>query len=600
VSARRERRLGLRREVLILLPTAVLLLVAVAGFTLLSFRAAVAGLAEERRLEAERQARRIAVLLERAWPLGEADLAPYAGGLAGLAVAGADGRPALAWGAPVPALADAFPPSSARARGPDADLPGTIVAEAPFRAGGRLLAVRLVLPAEGLWARQRALALWAPVGGALGLAVAALVLLFLRPLLAPYDMLVREARAAGLVDRDVGDEIAAMVEGFRRALAAEAVREEGDTVDGAAAAVGGALEGELAAGLLLLDPEGRLLALNPAGAELLGIAAAPGQPLAAALAPHPELAARLAEALARGEAVERAEVPVRCGGRSLTLGLAVYPLRRADGSRRGLLALFSDLTRFVRGAAERQLAEGLAQLGELSAGVAHELRNGLATLGGYLELLDEERDPAARADCRRELARETAHLARVADDFLAFARPGRARVEPTDLGALLTELAAEPTVQDLGVSLALPAVPPPPLPADPPLLARALGNLLRNAAEAERAAGGRGPLEVALAAGEGEWEVRISDRGAGVPEEVRARLFQPFVSGRPGGTGLGLALAQRLVALHGGALRLEARAGGGTTAVATFPLDVFVTDRPDRNQPVPWEVSPPTGESSVP
>lgn len=597
MSARRERRLGLRREVLILLPTAVLLLVAVAGFTLLSFRAAVAGLAEERRIEAERQARRVAVLLERAWPLGEADLAPYGAGLAGLAVAGEAGRPLLAWGAPVPPLEGPFPPPAARAQGPEAELPGAIVAEAPFRAGGRLLAVRLALPAEGLWARQRALALWAPVGGGLGLAIALLVLLFLRPLLAPYDALVREARAAGLVDRDVGDEIAAMVEGFRRALAAEAARE--GTAEGPVGPVGGGLEGELAAGLLLLDPEGRVLALNPAGAELLGIAATPGEPLAGALAAHPELAARLAEALARGEAIERAEIPVRSGGRSLTLGLAVYPLRRADGSRRGLLALLSDLTRFVRGAAERQLAEGLAQLGELSAGVAHELRNGLATLGGYLELLDEESDPTARADYRRELARETAHLSRVVDDFLAFARPGRARVEPTDLGALLAELAAEPTVQDLGVALALPDDPPPPLPADPPLLARALGNLLRNAAEAERAAGGRGPLEVELAATEEEWEVRISDRGAGVPEEVRARLFQPFVSGRPDGTGLGLALAQRLVVLHGGALRLEERAGGGTTAVMAFPFGVFVTDRPDSRRETPREESPRGGRSIV-
>ena len=576
----RGRRLGLRREVLILLPTAVLLLVAVAGFTLLSFRAAVAGLAEERRLEAERQARRVAVLLERAWPLGDADLAPYGAGLGGLAIVDTTGRRLASWGAPVPPLAGPFPPASARAAGPSRELPGTVVAEAPLGAAGRRLVVRLALPAEGLWARQRALALWAPLGGGLGLAVALLVLLFLRPLLAPYDTLVREARAAGLVDQRVEDEIVAMVDGFRRALAAEAGR-----APRAEGAVEEALDGELAAGLMLLDPEGRLLALNPAGAELLGLSAAPGTPLATALAPHPELAARLAGALASGEAVARAEVPLRTGGESLTLGLAVYPLRRADGSRRGLLALFSDLTRFVRGAAERQLAAGLAQLGELSAGVAHELRNGLATLGGYLELLEEERDPAASADCRRELARETAHLVRVVDDFLAFARPGSARVEPTDLGALLAELVAEPTVQDLGVALRLPAAPPPPLPADPPLLARALGNLLRNAAEAERAAGRRGPLEVELALGAGEWEVRISDRGAGVPEEVRARLFQPFVSGRPGGTGLGLALAQRLVALHGGAVRLEAREGGGTRAVVAFPSGVFVTERLDEMAP---------------
>ncbi len=418
--------------------------------------------------------------------------------------------------------------------GPSRELGGTIVAEAPFVASGQRLLVRLALPADALWTRQRALALWAPLGGGLGLAVALLVLLFLRPLLAPYETLLREARATGLVDLQVEAEIGAMVP-----------------------------------------------ALTPAGAELLGIAAAPGIPRARPLAPPRALAARLAGALASGEAIARAEVPVRAAGESLTLGLAVYPLRRADGSRRGLLALFSDLTRFVRSAAERQLAAGLAQLGELSAGVAHELRNGLATLGGYLELLAEESDPAASADYRRELERETAHLARVVDDFLAFARPGRARVEPADLGALLTALAAEPTVQDLGVTLRLPATPPPPLPADRPLLVRALGNLLRNAAEAQRASGRREPLEIELAAGEGEWEVRIGDRGAGVPEEVRARLFQPFVSGRPGGTGLGLALAQRLVALHGGAVRLEPRAGGGTHAVVAFPVGAFVTERLD-------------------
>jgi len=237
-----------------------------------------------------------------------------------------------------------------------------------------------------------------------------------------------------------------------------------------------------------------------------------------------------------------------------------------------------------KGRAALGVTEGLLtrlERNELSAGVAHELRNGLATLGGYLELLAEESDPAASADYRRELERETAHLARVVDDFLAFARPGRARVEPADLGALLTALAAEPTVQDLGVTLRLPATPPPPLPADRPLLVRALGNLLRNAAEAQRASGRREPLEIELAAGEGEWEVRIGDRGAGVPEEVRTRLFQPFVSGRPGGTGLGLALAQRLVALHGGAVRLEPRAGGGTHAVVAFPVGAFVTERLD-------------------
>jgi signal transduction histidine kinase len=84
-------------------------------------------------------------------------------------------------------------------------------------------------------------------------------------------------------------------------------------------------------------------------------------------------------------------------------------------------------------------------------------------------------------------------------------------------------------------------------------------------------------VEVTIRPAEGGWEVLVEDRGCGLPPEVRERLFQPFVTTRPGGVGLGLALAHRIVSLHGGRLRLEDRTGGGTRAVAAFPDDAFVT-----------------------
>jgi signal transduction histidine kinase len=272
--------------------------------------------------------------------------------------------------------------------------------------------------------------------------------------------------------------------------------------------------------------------------------------------------------------------------------------------------LFVDLTEARRRSEQAHLAESLRQIGELAAGVAHELRNSLATLKGYLTLVERAGDSgAAIAEYVAEIRREADHLQRVLEDFLSFARPGTARLEEVDLYQVLARAAADPVLA--GVPVRLAPRPPGPLrlSGDPQLLERAFRNLLHNAAEATRAAapGGvlaepdpspepgaepdseRGPgpaagarhepaVEVAAGAGPEGLEVTVADRGAGVPEELRERLFQPFASGRPGGAGLGLALARRILVLHGGGLALEDRPGGGTVARATLPAGEIDTE----------------------
>ncbi|HEX7182600.1 MAG TPA: sensor histidine kinase, partial [Thermoanaerobaculia bacterium] len=109
------------------------------------------------------------------------------------------------------------------------------------------------------------------------------------------------------------------------------------------------------------------------------------------------------------------------------------------------------------------------------------------------------------------------------------------------------------------------------------LLERVLRNLLHNAAQAEREAGGRGPVEASIELQPEGVQLAVEDRGPGLPEEVRERLFHPFATGRRGGVGLGLALAHRIVVLHGGRIRLEDRPGGGTRAELFFPRDTIVT-----------------------
>ena len=187
-----------------------------------------------------------------------------------------------------------------------------------------------------------------------------------------------------------------------------------------------------------------------------------------------------------------------------------------------------------------------------------------------------------------EIRRESDHLQRVLEDFLAFARPGTARVQPFSMQELARRAAADPALA--GVAFEVRAVRRPAiaelteaaaeplLRGDPQLIERALRNVLHNAAQAEREAGRRGPVEVLVEDLPAGVEVTVADRGQGVPPEVRDRLFHPFASGRAGGVGLGLALSHRIVTLHGGRIRLEDRQGGGTLVRLFFARDTFVTE----------------------
>ena len=232
------------------------------------------------------------------------------------------------------------------------------------------------------------------------------------------------------------------------------------------------------------------------------------------------------------------------------------------------------------------LAETLRRLGEVAAGVAHELRNGLATIKGYVSLLGPRLESTAAADDLAEIRHELDQLQRVVDDFLSFARPGSARPRLVDVHQLLRQAAADPSLQTAGVAVRVeePDGPTPGAPVlltvDPQLVERALRNLLRNAAQAQRDSGredavvARVEARTATNGGERrEVAILIEDRGPGFPAALRQRLGEPFASARPGGSGLGLALVRRVAALHGGRMELEDRPGGGARAALVLPME---------------------------
>ncbi|MFP5286736.1 MAG: two-component system sensor histidine kinase NtrB, partial [Thermoanaerobaculia bacterium] len=368
-------------------------------------------------------------------------------------------------------------------------------------------------------------------------------------------------------------EIEFLLATFERAIASSAqARRPEDDIE----ALERTLSASLQSGLLLLDRAGDVLAFNAVAANLLGVEPPPpGTPLAEALAAQPELRSLLESAVADRSAPKRQEISVQTGGEARTLGLTVHPLRRDDGGVRGWLVLFADLTEVQRRAEESRLAESLARLGEMAGGVAHELRNSLATLRGYLTLIERRPDEESIADYLAEIRHEADHLERVLEDFLAFARPGSARFQEVSLTRIARRAAADPSLSGMEVRMAAPADVC--LRGDAQLLERAVRNLLHNAAQAEREAGGQGPVELIIETGPEGVELAVEDRGPGLPPEMRERLFHPFATGRRGGVGLGLALAHRIVTLHGGRIRLEDRPGGGTRALLTFPRDTIVT-----------------------
>jgi nitrogen fixation/metabolism regulation signal transduction histidine kinase len=590
----RRFRLGLRHEVQILLPVSLLLLVVLSTFTLFSYRSAVARLGEERRGEAAALAR---VAAERGAAPGRRgggggalraslDAAPRARGMAWV---GAGGEVRAARGE-MPSGDLLLPlagrrPAEPSGVGPDGPgLSQTVAGFAPFLDGaGQPSYLRIDLPAEGLSQQQAALRILVPSVLLLDTAVLLLVLLSLRQLLTPYETLLARAREMGETGeirspREGEDEVGFLLETFDFALAelkARGASRNEEEIE----ALERTLSASLESGLLLLDRAGRSLAVNAVGARLLGVEVPPpGTPLEQLLAGHPRLLGMLAEAVAEGRSLKREEHAIEADGAVRTLGLTAHPLRRGDGSVRGYLVLFADLTEVLRKDQESRLAESLSSLGELAGGVAHELRNGLATVRGYLTLIERRPDEEPVADYLGEIRRETDHLGRVVEDFLSFARPGTARLAAVSLAAVAVRAAADPALAGFPVTVAAEPGAGEGIAGDEELLLRAIRNLLHNAAEAERQAGRRGPIELRIETRGGGTALSIADRGPGLPPEIRRNLFVPFTTGRAGGVGLGLALARRIVVLHGGRLSLDDRTDGGTLAVLFFPHDKPVTD----------------------
>jgi signal transduction histidine kinase len=574
--SRRPKQLGLRREVLLFLPLAVLLLAIIASFNLLVYRNVIEELESERLEEAEWLARRAASRLSSGPGLSPERLEQLAPTATAVVVFDSSGRLAAQAGTPVPLDPSGFEPPTwpedAKAFAPlEIDAP-TIAAVAPFERNGQTYLIQIDLPARRLASHRLGLRRILVFNVIVLTSLTVLVLLFARRLLQPWESLLERARSvdSGSPDDAAGDEVTFLVDTFERAL--EALGERASGNDDEIAFLERTLAPSLESGFMLLDADGRVLAVNEIGARLLEIES-PDEPIdiRSLLESHPRLAGRISNAISRGAPIQRDECQIETREGQRIIGLTVHPLRRDDRELRGFIGLYADLTSVREDERRAQLDRSLAQLGELSAGMAHEMRNGLATLKGYLGLIEHGADEDSVLDYLREMRTESEHLERVLTDFLSFARPGTLRLEPVSLLEVARRATADPTLADVEIVVRSDADLPQ-IEGDPQLLDRAVRNLLQNAADAQRSGDAGNPIEVEIRRSPRGVVVRIVDTGPGLDEGIRERLFQPFVSGRADGVGLGLALAHRIAHLHGGELAVEDRRPRGVEATLDLPV----------------------------
>lgn len=341
----------------------------------------------------------------------------------------------------------------------------------------------------------------------------------------------------------------------------------------------------ISTGVLTVDGSGRLVYLNPAGEALLGLDARQwlGAPVVNAVEDlAPGLGMVLRRSIEDRIPIARFRTSARRNGKDVVLGVTTTVLDRARGGLPSATALFQDISDVERMAELNRRAERLEAVAELSASLAHEIKNPLASIRSAVEQITKPLLPSAdRAVLERLVVNESERLSRLLSKFLEFSGLTIGRREVFDLREVardVNDLVAHHSERSDGVQveLRLPGEPQP-VSGDRDLLHRALFNLVLNAVQfsapegkvtigIERRTRGRGPRFVERA------RLSVRDTGPGIAPEDLPRIFDPFYTRRKGGSGLGLAVVHRTVEAHEGTVSVEKAPGGGAEFVVDLPL----------------------------
>jgi len=289
-----------------------------------------------------------------------------------------------------------------------------------------------------------------------------------------------------------------------------------------------------------------------------------------------DLAGFFAGALRSQENVMDREFTLENGGTRI-LSVSILPLARG-GSIQGTVVHVEDVTEKRSREARLRRAESLASLTTLAAGVAHEIKNPLGSMGIHLQLIQKKtsgKECIDSADISQHLAvigEEVDRLNRIVVDFLFAVKPMDTRLEDGDINRVIEELLdfVRPELDQAGVRIESNlSRSVPPLRIDARYIKQALLNLIKNAIAAMP---GGGELRVeTLRAGE-EVRVKVSDTGSGIPESIMDKIFEPYFTTKPFGTGLGLTIVFKIVREHFGDISVASRPGEGTSFTLSIPI----------------------------
>jgi len=458
------------------------------------------------------------------------------------------------------------------------------------------------------------------------------ILFFLRWVLRPYRQLVGEAEKALVEPRapKSKDEAEFVLETFQSVVAQ--LQEQRKTLEqlssqaskraDSAERFSERIVASVPSALIAFDGNGHSMVINAPGRVLLDLdGSALGQPVAKILHKIPQLAEMVEQCLQTGKLYRREEIEIITPEQMpRRLGATVAPIDlSSDRGPRGALCLLTDITEVTQLREQVALKKNLESLGEMSAGLAHEFKNAIATLHGYVQLLQSlELDEKARGTAS-SLLNEVRNLSDMVTSFLNFARPQPLQVDEVNLNELITDCASElaPIFEQAEVELLITGtagVSPAPgnadiatrsasvapgtagvspaseafanlraelqpliIRADERMLRQALLNLIRNAAEAIPESQTDRRVEVLSSterdnAGKAWAVVEIKDTGEGIPAADLQRIFIPFFTTKATGHGVGLALAHRVITQHGGTLTASNAKSGGAVFSLRLPL----------------------------
>ncbi|HEU5310991.1 MAG TPA: ATP-binding protein, partial [Candidatus Eisenbacteria bacterium] len=320
-------------------------------------------------------------------------------------------------------------------------------------------------------------------------------------------------------------------------------------------------------GVVAIDARGHVLTWNRAAEELIGLSRedAASQPLARLL-PERSWHDLLVKSLEQGsEEVRREHDLVRPEGSSVPVEVSTAPLRDSEGRIRGAVATLMDVSS-IKSMEERiRQLDRLAALGRFASSVAHELRNpltGIATGVQYLSRGYPEGDE--RHESVAFILREVVRLNTIIQDLFTASRPRDLRLESISLQDVAQRAlrGLKPTPEDSGVTIDLEGADTwPKVMADADQIQQVLLNLIQNAVQATPRGG---HVTLRVREGRGGSEIEVEDTGSGIAEEHREKIFDPFYTTRPKGTGLGLFVAHGIVQRHRGSIEVESEVGNGT------------------------------------